>query len=422
MIDRVMQENRLAAVAQETARRRQTDGFSLYRPRPEMLPFHTSEASERVALGGNRAGKTVVAAAEMASAILQRPIRTWEGELIPLGWPTDRPLFLWFIGYDTRHLARMYKKLFRPGLFKVIKDRDTGHLRAWKPWEPDDLAREREVRNAPPLIDERYIQDIAWENKAERVPAVIRFKTGTEIIWMTSGGEAGVGDAVDGIWIDEDVQIPDHVSEWQARLADNRGRLVWSSWPKGTNMALRQMVRRAEEQEKWPNPDVQCWRWTFSGNPYIPADRKEKILRGWAAAGEGMLAARDLGHFADGLILVFPSFDIDKHGIPSKSPSRVERAVRATQDMLPRDWSYYLSVDPGFAHASVVVGMVPPPWLGDALVVREAFYFARQNAEDQIATVAAKYGHILFQAFLIDSHAAATMPGRGETQLAMLNR
>jgi hypothetical protein len=413
--DRVQFTNRAEALVVEFARRSR-DGFALYRPRPEVESFHRSKAPTRVVRGGVRSGKTCAAAAEVASAILGRPIATWDGETIPMGWPTDRPLLLWFIGFNEKHIARMYKKLFKPGLFRIIQDRTTKEWRAWRPTEPDDMAREKETKDSPPLIPARLVEKVVWNHAGEQVPSLVIMKNGTEMHWFTSGGEAGVGDAIDGVWIDEDVKYPSHVAEWQSRLADKRGRMLWSSWPRGANRALRGMVKRAEEQADWENPDVALWTLTHSGNPYIPEQERRRQVRGWKSEGEGVYLARDLGLFADGLVQVFPQFDIDIHGIPGKGePDPVEKALLASKDLLPRDWSYYLGLDPGHAHAAAVIVMVPPTRLGKSAVVRESMYFERYDHYQLADAIAAKYGHIPFQAFIIDWHAARMSTiGRGE--------
>jgi len=413
--DRVQQQNRIDALAAEMALRKQ-DGLTLYRPRPEQVPFHRSKASERIIRGGNRSGKTTAAVAEIASALLRQPIVTWEGETLAMGWPTDRPLLMWFVGFDEKHIARMYKKLFKEGAYKILRDRMTNAWRAWRPWEADDLAREDACKRSQPLVPPRMVEQTVWAHAGEQVPSVTRMKNGTEIQWFSSGSEAAVGDAVDAIWIDEDVKYPEHVSEWQARLSDNRGRLVWSSWPRGKNPAMRAMVKRAEEQADWETPDVQCWTLTHSGNPYIPKAEREKRVRAWKAAGEGVYLARDLGLFADGLVQVFSNFDLERHTLPVRGePDPIEKALRATKDMLPRDWTYYLALDPGHAHAAAVVAMVPPTPLGKAVIVRHAFYFERYDHYQIAEAIAERYGHVVFQAFLIDWHAGRTSTiGRGE--------
>ncbi len=393
--------------------RRQNLALRQYRPRPEQMPFHLSAASERLIRGGNRSGKTVAAATEVAAAATGIPLTGLDGEPIPFRYPKNHPLLIWVVGYDEKHIARIYKKLFTPGLFKIIKDKDTGLWRAWQPWKPDDAAREDETKPSPPLIPggpnchpSGMIAEWGWDTRATRVFTVCRLKNGTEIHAFTSGGEAGVGEAVDIVWIDEDIKIQENVEEWQARLSDNRGCMIWSSWPKKGNEALRRMTLRAIEQQDRKNPDVAEWILSFSANPYIPSDEKRKRLEGWAAAGEAVVRARDLGEYVDDFQLVFPDFDNDLHGMPRKAgPDAVEEALAKNNWEIPDDWTRYLGVDPGHAHAAAIFVAVPPPSIGKFAVVYDEVYTERCNAEIQAELIAQKAGKHVFQAFIIDAHA-----------------
>ena len=272
-------DQEFAKAVAEVERRKQ-EALNLYRPMLTQMPFHLTTASEKVVRGGNRSGKTMSCAAEVASAVLGIPLIGPDGNPIPFRYPKGRPLLVWIIGFDEKHIGRIYNKLFSPGMFRLIKDEETGKLRSWRPWEEADAAREDEIEQAPALIPKRMIKEFAWENKAARAFSVCRLHNGTEIHAFSSGGEAATGDAVDIIWIDEDIKYPSHVGEWQARLSDNRGKLLWSSWPRNANSALKAMSARAEAQEDSEHPDVFEILLTFSGNPYIPMDEKRKRLAG----------------------------------------------------------------------------------------------------------------------------------------------
>src|SRR5678815_2985944 len=78
------------------------------------------------------------------------------------------------LGYGEKHIGRVfYNKLFKPGIFRVIKDLETEKWRVYRPWpteEGGDLDRASESLKAPPLIPDRFIQGkIAWEKRSERV-------------------------------------------------------------------------------------------------------------------------------------------------------------------------------------------------------------------------------------------------------------
>ncbi len=133
------------------------------------------------------------------------------------------------------------------------------------------------------------------------------------------------------------------------------------------NSALKDMSDRAHAQRDLPNPDVFEIVLRFSDNPYQPADEKRKRLAGWNAVER---RARDLGEFVTDTTLVFPSFNVDVHGLPSKAPQDLLYADLAKRNwQVPLDWTNYLVIDPGHAHLAVLLASIPPPELGDHIVV-----------------------------------------------------
>lgn len=104
----------------------------------------------------------------------------------------------WVVAKSNKQIGEvLYRKLFRAGAFKIIKDRKTGLWRAYKPLDPDDLAREKEAKPAPPLIPPRAIKDFAWENKKLSVPAKVILHNGWEISFFTSGSPPTQGADID---------------------------------------------------------------------------------------------------------------------------------------------------------------------------------------------------------------------------------
>jgi len=266
------------------------------------------------------------------------------------------------------------------------------------------------------MIPPEYIAEWAWTNKAARVFGVCRLKNGTEIYAFTSGGQPGKGEAVDVIWIDEDIEIPGHVEEWQSRLSDVRGRLIWSAWPHDGNVAIARMRMRAKEQVDRPSPDVAEFILPFSANPYIPSDEKRKRLEGWAAAGEAVLRSRDRGESSAGLQLVFPGFNVDLHGAPRVSgPDIIEAMLSNNNWKVPKDWTRYLAVDPGHANVAAVFCAVPPPEVGKFVVQYDEVFAQRCDANALAQMIAAKSNGDIFHAFIIDAHAGRqTVMGGGK--------
>ncbi len=404
---------RLAEVGAEVARRRM-DPLALYEPFPEQEAFHASMASERLLLGGNRAGKSVAGYIETARCALGRdPYKKF---------PTNRPLLVWLISYDEGQIGRTtHRLLFRPGAFRLIQDLDTGLWRAFRPWQDED--RETETRQAPPLIPERYAppSSFSWRKLGPRIFEVCRLKfpkhhpmDGTEIWAFPSGGEPPTGDPVDLIHIDEDLKFARHVAEFQSRLSDHKGRLIWTARPHMTNTALIRMSKRAEEQEDRPKPDVQQFRLVYSKNPHIDADEKRKRLEGWS---EVERRARDLGEFLFDTVLMYPSFHIDTHGVPA----RREEDRTALDDLLakrqvPNNATRYMIVDPGHTVCAVLFAFVPPPVYGDVVVAYDELYLKQCDAVKFAKAVETKVAGHHFHAFIIDDHGSrVTGAGSGLT-------
>lgn len=406
-------------------RRRQNLALRIYRPRAgSQEEFHRSLASERLVRGGVRGGKTVCAATETGSAATGIPLTDSRGREIPHKFPTNRPLLIWVIGFDEGHISVMYKKLFAPGLFKIITDKATGQWRAWRPWDPDDAARENETKQSPPIIPggpdcdpKGLIAEWAWSNKAGRVFDLCRLKNGTEIRAFTSGGAAGQGEAVDLIWIDEDIKYPEHIAEWQSRLSDVRGRLIWSAWPHSDNEAIKNITMRAQEQRDRKEPDVAEWVLPFDANPYVPAEEKRKRLEGWGAISEAVLRARNLGEYTDDYQLVYPTFNNDVHGMPRKAgPDAVELYLQPLAFHVPNDWTRYLAVDPGHTNAAVLFAAVPPPSIGNFLVIYDEILAQRLEPTIIAEMIRDKTpANAIYRAFMIDWHAGRqTESGSGK--------
>lgn len=413
----IRDQSDFSAVASELSRRRQ-EGLRLYRSLPTQMPFHLSRASERIVRGGNRSGKTMCAAAEFASAVTRIPILGPDDNPLPFKYPADEPMTTWVIGYDEPHIARIYRKLFMPGLFRVIRDLKTKQLRAWRPWEKEDKEREDETKPSPPLIPERLVdpKGWAWENKAAQVFSVCRLTNGTSIYAFPSGGAAGQGDAVHLLWIDEDIKIPSHVQEWEARLSDVKGRLIWSVWPHTSNNALIDLSKRAKVQQHREDPDVFEIVLKFSDNPHIDEDEKRKRLEGWDA---DTAKSRDEGEFALDNVLVFPTFNADVHCVPSEmeKPDRLELFLRDRNYQVPIDWTNYLVVDPGHTQPAVLFAAVPPPWeFGDHVVIYDEIYVPRLEPRELARMVRDRSMGRVFEDFLIDFRAGRqTNLGFGKT-------
>ena len=100
---------------------------------PEQERFFACHSGERIALGGNRGGKTTVTVVEIARAVT--------GQDPHDKYPKENGKCI-LVGKDLQHCSKVfYEKLFKPGAFKVIRDEETGEWRSFRPNDPADQAR-----------------------------------------------------------------------------------------------------------------------------------------------------------------------------------------------------------------------------------------------------------------------------------------
>lgn len=402
----------------EEIKLRRSDALRVYRPQKNQTPFHKSLASERVVRGGNRSGKSIAAAAEFAAAVTGTCLRDHEGKVIPNKYPAKVALEAWVFGYDAMHIGKtIFKLLFLPGLFKTIIDEDDGELRTYDPGDKDRDRPETDIIPSRPLIEERFLEGesmdkaFSWDNKGERIFTVCRLKNGTLIRGWSSKGRCPMGDAVDIVWIDEDIEDPRHVGELQARLSDRRGRLFWSAFPLSNNDALMRMTERAEEQVNREFPDIFEIVLRYRDNPFIHPDEKRKRLEAWEHSGE--IGSRDLGNYNQEEVLVYPSFAKSMHGIDpstvadSRLPNyRVISKMLENNGQPPLDWTRFFILDPGHTQAACLFFAIPPPrQYGDFAVCYQEMYPKQWGASD-IARGAREFmAGRNFEKFIIDMRA-----------------
>lgn len=396
------------------ARRR--EALQLFNPLPNQEPFFSSKATVRIVRGGNRSGKSTCSMVELARALTGQD---------PHGkFPTNRPLLAYVIGWDLDHIGRVaYRLLFKKGAFDVIRDEKTGLWRAYDP--ATDAHRVAEKEPAPPLIPNRFIDQSgwAWENKAERIFSVCRFHygdghpmNGTELRAFGSKSHPAMGDPVDIVVIDEDLFFQGWVGEMEVRLSDRKGRMWWAAWPHSTNDALVRMSERAADQVTREKPDVQETVLRYSDNSFIDQDEKRKRIEGWS---DEERRARDYGDFLTESVLMYPGFSLDIHGWPLQShhvrrPDPIDVFLENNAGQAPLNWTRYMSVDPGHAVCAVIFAAVPPPEVGDFVVIEDMLYLRGCDAEKFAEHVLPKVSGKNYQSFIIDHHGGrATQIGAG---------
>jgi hypothetical protein len=358
---------------------RENEALRLYRPLPHIdEKFHRSRATERLLRGSNRAGKSLGAAAEVARAVTNQD---------PHGkYPSEGLAYA--VGFDEEHIARvMWPMLAAPNQFRIITDRDTGQWRSFDPYR--DKGREAETKPAPALIPPRLIKSIAWSEKKRGIPKAVKLTTGWEIAFYSSKALPQQGAKIDLWWIDEECVSEKWYPELVMRGMDRKARGIWSATPLVANAQLYELGSRAAEGD----PDVAECVCLVQDNPYI--DPEETAKRAKSLTPEEY-RVRILGEYLASGLVVYPEFSMEIHGFD------------ATGWQVPEDWARFLVVDPGRQVCAVLFAAVPPPkpaepyqvWFYDELYLRQcnAVTFGRE--------VGQKSGGVVYEAMLIDQHAA----------------
>jgi hypothetical protein len=420
MLDRRDPLADFAKIADEEDRRAK-EALRVYRPASQQLPFHLSNAHQLILRGGKRSGKSLAVVAEFASRVTGRPLYGPHGEPIPLKYPVSTPKdtrLYWCIGWDVDHIGQtIYRYLFEPGIVRVIRDRATRQWRIYNPADPNDAERYDESVASEPMIPERLIDANSWfwESKAAHNFASVRLKNGAMICaYPSSSKHAKQGDAVDGIWIDEDIQIPAHMKEWEDRLTQRDGWMLWAVWPHTKNYALCELLDRADEQVEEERPNVQSYQLIMSQNPYIPQEAKERALGRMGSEEE--IARRDRGELLLDTLAMYDFF-FSLHTISQFEPGEMPQQVTNARDMLrkvysqegrfPREWTRYLSIDPSHSRTACLFAVVPPPEIdsveiGNCVIVENELVVKKHTADALAAVIRPLVEGLNYEAFIMD--------------------
>jgi len=133
-----------------------------------------------------------------------------------------------------------------------------------------------------------------WENAGAHNFSTVYLKNGVVICaYPSSSKHAKQGDSVNGIYIDEDIQISGHLKEWAGPSDRSQGWMLWSVWPHTKNDALIKLLDRATEQEDEDQPDIAAYQLIMSQNMFIPEENKRLALGRMESEDE--IARRDRG-------------------------------------------------------------------------------------------------------------------------------
>ncbi len=374
--------------------RREMESLRLFEPLPAQAAFFASKAGERLVRGGNRGGKTVVGAVECARAVTgQDPFKKY---------PEKDGRFV-AVGKDLTHCGKvMWRKLTRPGAFKIIRDPSSGKWRSLRPGAAWDEANREKARDSPPLIPRRFIKEVAWENKKDEIPKTVRFHNGWELNFFSSVGKPPQGWDIDGAWFDEEIDHPDWYPETSARLLDRGGRFFWTATPQAGTQYLYDIHTKAEEQRGDAHPTVEEFYLNLLNNPHI----SEKAVKEFTAKlSEDEYRIRVLGDFALLGMKVYSEFS-------PRGPHGMDAFA------IPDEWTRYVAIDPGRQVCAILFAAVPPPSSEHAgrIFLFDELYIRKCNAEIFAERLRERVGQHEYYAAYIDHRAGRqTEMGSGVT-------
>ncbi len=363
---------------------RQIEALNLYEPLPFQEQFHACDAKERIVRGSNRAGKTLVTCVEVARALTgQDPYHKY---------PEKDGRCVFVCSNEDAIGQVIFRKLFRPGAFKIIKDSLTNKWRPYRPNDPADKARVSEIRLAPPLVPERMITTISWVVKSEGIPSMIKLSNGWEISFYSSHASPPAGTDLDLVVFDEEIEVEAWYGEMAARLVDRGGKFVWGATPQAGTMRLYALHERAEDDQKYCLPGqkrkIVEFKCLMADNPYMSEQDKRDFE---AMVPEEEKLYRVHGDFIITTYRVYDEWEPLVHLIDPF--------------VIPADWTHYLSVDPGFQVCAVLFAAVPQPdhpRFSDQVIFYDELYIRQCNAWLFGETLAPKVVGRFFQAFVID--------------------
>lgn len=364
---------------------RRMESLKLYQPMPLQAGFHASMAKERILRGGNRSGKTLSAAVEVARAVTgQDPWKRYP----------EKGGICYCVGFDGRHVGQtMWKKLARAGAFKIIRDLRTKKWRAFFPNDPEDARRAHLAKAAPPLIPNRMIESISWFLKKENQPQVVKLVNGWELHFFSGNAKPPQGSTCHLGWFDEEIADGEWYNEIAARLVDENGWFIWSATPQAGTDQLYNLHERAEEQVvKDTKPrTVEEFVVHINENVHMTDEQRTAFID---KLDEDSRDIRVAGEFA-GIHRVFPEYNPKYHEVEFRD--------------IPDTWTRYIGIDPGRQVCAALFLAVPPPtdtdnkdqfYLYDELYIKDcdAVQFGRSMKE--------KCDGQHFRAFIIDPNEA----------------
>jgi hypothetical protein len=285
---------------------RNSEALSIIQPVPGMSEFFECDAGEVGVIGSNRSGKTLSVGIKVANVVCGR----WRNDQFPKENGVAS-----LIGPTLRHTSLFYRTLFKPGQFKVLKTKTGWKVPRYD--DPEDVARKKEWQPGPPLIPERMIASVTWENVKEEQPVSVRLTNGWVLNFFSFEADPVQGVFWHIAWMDEESpRARVWLSEVRARLMSVKGYMIWSATPENataTFYGLQSRANRPDMKDKSPYKQTKFFQIFSKDNPYLDPEAREALVERLTEDDPDAAVAKIEGDWAFKKYLVYPEFDDNKH-------------------------------------------------------------------------------------------------------------
>lgn len=222
-----------------------------------------------------------------------------------------------------------------------------------------------------PLLPDRLISTISWNDKGRNIPAKVTLKNGSTIFFRSCESDVKkfMGTQYDWIWVDEEIGSSEIFQEIQRALMTKGGDLWWTATPLARAPEMINLSSTVGD----PDAPIKVHETVLSllDNPHVSEASKAQFI---GSIPEDYLETRIHGAFLIMEGLVYGEWS-KNHLVPPRK--------------LPSDWPRTVIIDPGFASPCGVLWVAscpgdPPSYLAYReiyLKKRSVVYIAKKLVE-----------------------------------------
>ena len=296
---------RAVEIARELERRKSTNRLLDYKPYDYQIKFHNSNATQRLLMAGNRVGKSLSGAMEMAIHLTGKYPDWWEGRKF------GRPIRAWAGGVSNETTRDVCQK-------ELVGQPDDPSAKGTGSVPLDDIGETVRKAGVPNAINSLVVRHITggWSR--------LGFKA------YEMGREKWMGEQVDVIWLDEEPPASIY-SQALTRTADKGGSVYMTFTPEqGMTEIISQFINDIKKGQEM----IQAG---WDDAPHMTTEVRDQILQALPPHERKM---REKGIPQLGSGLVFPI---------------VEEEILCDPIEIPTHWPRLCGIDFGWDHPTACV-------------------------------------------------------------------